>query len=49
MLVRLKAQEGVKKLRGKVQWEGDLAAMREGRFLNWEEDAPNERRTEPAA
>lgn len=36
LLVRLKAQEGIKKLFGKVQWEGDLAAMRESRFPDWE-------------
>jgi Arc/MetJ family transcription regulator len=27
-LLRLKKQEGLRKLRGKVQWEGDLEAMR---------------------
>jgi len=36
LLINLKAQEGIKKLRGKVKWEGDLNAMREGRFLDWE-------------
>jgi Arc/MetJ family transcription regulator len=34
--VQLKKQEGIRKLFGKVQWEGDLAAMRESRFLNQE-------------
>ena len=38
-VVELKKQEGIKKLRGKVQWVGDLDAMREGRFMNWEEDS----------
>jgi len=38
LMIRLRAQEGIKKLRGKVKWEGDLEAMREGRFVNWEED-----------
>jgi Arc/MetJ family transcription regulator len=31
-LVRLKAQEEVRSLRGKMRWEGDLDAMREGRI-----------------
>ena len=29
-LIRLKSQEQVRTLRGKLRWEGDLAAMREG-------------------
>lgn len=33
-LVRLKSQEKVRELRGKLCWEGDLDAMREGRFLD---------------
>jgi Arc/MetJ family transcription regulator len=40
-VVQLKAQEGIKRLRGKVKWEGDLDAMREGRFINWEEEFGN--------
>jgi Arc/MetJ family transcription regulator len=36
LLVRLKAQEGILKWFGKVQWEGDLAASRESRFLDWD-------------
>ena len=31
LLVRLKEQEEVLKLAGKVHWQGDLAASREGR------------------
>lgn len=31
-LVRLKAQERIRALRGKLQWEGDLSELREGRF-----------------
>lgn len=31
-LVRLKAQEQIRKLRGRLRWEGDLAAMRLCRF-----------------
>ena len=30
-LVRLKAQESVRALRGQLHWEGDLDTMREGR------------------
>jgi Arc/MetJ family transcription regulator len=32
MLVRVKAQSGIRKLRGKIHWEGDLDEMRIGRF-----------------
>ena len=31
LMVRLKAQEGIKKLRGKVKWEGNLEESRLGR------------------
>jgi hypothetical protein len=34
LLVRLKAQEGVRSLRGQMQWEGDLDALRESRHPN---------------
>jgi Arc/MetJ family transcription regulator len=44
LMISLKAQEGIKKLRGKVKWEGDLDAMREGRFLDWEPDTAQQRR-----
>jgi Arc/MetJ family transcription regulator len=33
-LVRLKAQEQVRSLRGKLRWEGDLSVLREGRFAD---------------
>jgi Arc/MetJ family transcription regulator len=33
-LIRLKSQEKVRELRGKLHWEGDLDVMREGRFLD---------------
>ena len=39
LAVQLKAQEGIRELRGKVKWEGDLEEMRRGRFTNWQEDA----------
>jgi len=41
-IVKLKKQEGIRNLFGKVQWDGDLTAMREGRFL-----APEPRRKAP--
>lgn len=31
LLVRTKAQAGIRRLRGKVRWQGDLAASRLGR------------------
>jgi Arc/MetJ family transcription regulator len=34
LVVQLKKQQGILKWFGKVQWEGDLDAMREGRFLD---------------
>ena len=33
-LIRLRSQEKVRELRGKLRWEGDLDVMREGRFLD---------------
>lgn len=33
-LVRVKKQEQVRSLRGKLQWEGDLKVLREGRFVD---------------
>jgi len=35
LAVRLKAQEGILKWRGKIQWEGDLSVSREGRYMDW--------------
>lgn len=32
MLIKVKGQEGIRRLRGKVEWEGDLNVMREGRI-----------------
>ena len=31
LLIKVKGQEGIRRLRGKIEWEGDLGAMREGR------------------
>ena len=36
LAVQMKRQERIRELFGKVQWEGDLAAMRESRFLDEE-------------
>ena len=33
-LVRLRKQERVRSLRGKLQWEGDLNTLREGRIAD---------------
>ena len=41
--VQLKKQAKIRDLFGKVQWEGDLDAMREGRFLNWEAEFEKEK------
>jgi Arc/MetJ family transcription regulator len=35
-LVRLRSQERIRRLRGQLHWEGDLDALRAGRF----DDAP---------
>lgn len=32
LLIKVKGQEGIRRLRGKVAWEGDLGVMREGRI-----------------
>jgi Arc/MetJ family transcription regulator len=32
LLVKLRAQTGIRKLRGKIQWEGDLEESRQGRI-----------------
>lgn len=34
LMISLKAQEGFRRLRGKVKWEGDLDQMRESRSFN---------------
>jgi Arc/MetJ family transcription regulator len=34
VLIRLREQEELRSMRGKLQWEGDLNALREGRFGN---------------
>jgi Arc/MetJ family transcription regulator len=31
LLIRAKGQEGIRRLRGKIAWEGNLIVMREGR------------------
>jgi Arc/MetJ family transcription regulator len=32
LLIKVKGQEGIRRLRGKIEWEGDLDAMRERRI-----------------
>ncbi|MEP6936356.1 MAG: type II toxin-antitoxin system VapB family antitoxin [Nitrospirota bacterium] len=32
LLIKVKGQEGIRRLRGKVEWEGDLDTLREGRI-----------------
>ncbi|UVT19843.1 MAG: type II toxin-antitoxin system VapB family antitoxin [Nitrospira sp.] len=32
LLIKVKGQEGIRRLRGKIIWEGDLDTMREGRI-----------------
>lgn len=32
LLIKVKGQTGIRRLRGKVAWEGNLGAMREGRI-----------------
>lgn len=33
-LIRLKAQQDIRHLRGQLNWEGNLDEMREGRLIN---------------
>jgi Arc/MetJ family transcription regulator len=49
LTVQLKEQAKIRDLFGKVEWEGDLDAMREGRFVNWDEDIEKEKLKDPAA
>jgi Arc/MetJ family transcription regulator len=46
LLVQRRAQQGVSKLFGKVQWEGDLDWMRSKN--KWEERAPDRHAGKPA-
>jgi len=47
-VVQLKKQAKIRDLFGKVQWEGDLDAMREGRFLSSEESEEKKRKDSAA-
>ena len=40
-MVRLKSQESIRTLRGRLRWEGDLDAMRRSRFENEPEPGHN--------
>ncbi len=33
MLIQVKAQSGIRRLRGKIQWEGNLDELRSGRVV----------------
>ena len=46
LVVQLKKQEGLAKLFGKVQWDGDLTAIRKSDFLD---DRGFHKRPEPAS
>ncbi|MGA7858304.1 MAG: type II toxin-antitoxin system VapB family antitoxin [Terracidiphilus sp.] len=48
-VVLLKKQEGIRKLRGKVRWDGNLDAMRESRFINWEQEFNKKKQKQSAA
>jgi len=47
--IQLKEQARIRELFGKVQWEGDLDAMREGRFLDREGEFEKEKQKGSAA
>ena len=32
LLIKVKGQKGIRRLRGKIEWDGDLGAMRDGRI-----------------
>ena len=32
LLIKVKEQEGIRRLRGKIEWEGNLSTMRESRI-----------------
>jgi Arc/MetJ family transcription regulator len=49
LMISIKAQEGVRKWRGKVSWEGDLAAMRATRFLDEQGHSADLRVKKPSA
>jgi Arc/MetJ family transcription regulator len=48
LAVQLKRQVGIRELWGKVKWEGNLDEMRQGRFMNWQEDAEGAERNSPS-
>jgi Arc/MetJ family transcription regulator len=43
LVVQLKRQEGISRLFGKVQWEGNLDEMRASRFPDWDEGREKDR------
>jgi len=42
LTVQLKKQGEIRRLFGKIKWEGDLRAMRKGRFLDWQAEREKE-------
>jgi Arc/MetJ family transcription regulator len=34
-LVQIHKQSALRKLRGKIEWQGNLDELREGRFVDW--------------
>lgn len=49
LMINLKAQEGFRRLRGKVKWEGDLDQMRESRSFNVKSVGAQKRRKKAVA
>jgi Arc/MetJ family transcription regulator len=49
LVVQLKRQGGIRDLFGKVEWVGDLDSMREGRFVNWDDEREPVKLEESAA
>jgi Arc/MetJ family transcription regulator len=34
LLIQTRAQAGIRKLRGKIEWDGDLETSRQGRYVD---------------
>jgi Arc/MetJ family transcription regulator len=46
LLIQVQAQTGVRSLRGRVKWQGDLSAMRLGRIAEEQAPYPNDQESE---
>ena len=42
LAVRLRKQEEIRNLFGKIQWDGDLDSMRQDRALEWKSERPGQ-------